>query len=99
MKQSLRTYLPKISEIQEFSKFVKLNKFEQKFIAHCKEDSEKIKIECVKNNNTCILIGPEGDFSNEEIKIANKANFKSVTLSKNRLRTETAAIVACYSLI
>ena len=98
MKQSLRTYLPKISEIQDFSKFVKSNKFEQKFIAHCKEDSEKIKIKHVKNNDTCILIGPEGDFSEKEIKIANKANFKSVTLSKNRLRTETAAIVACYSL-
>ena len=99
MKQSLRTYLPKISEVQNFSKFVKSNKFEKKLIAHCKEDSEKIKIDYVNNNNTCILIGPEGDFSDKEIKIANKANFKSVTLSKNRLRTETAAIVACYSLI
>jgi len=99
MKQSLRTYLPKISEIQKFSKFVKTNKFEQKYIAHCQKDDQKKKIKNIKSKNSCILIGPEGDFSEEEIKLANNLDFKSITLSKNRLRTETAAIVACYDLI
>ena len=99
MKQSLRTNLPKISEIQKFSKFVKTNTFEQKYIAHCKNDSQKKKIKNIKSQNSCILIGPEGDFSKEEIKLANNLNFQSVSLSKNRLRTETAAIVACFELI
>lgn len=99
MKQSLRTNLPKISEIQKFSKFVKTNTFEQKYIAHCKNDSQKIRIKNIKSQNSCILIGPEGDFSVEEIKLANNLNFQSVSLSKNRLRTETAAIVACFELI
>ena len=99
MKQSLRTHLPKISEVQKFSNFVKTNKFEQKYIAHCKQDSQKEKIKNKKSINSCILIGPEGDFSKEEIKLANSLDFKSITLSTNRLRTETAAIVACYELI
>ena len=99
MKQSLRTHLPKISEIQKFSNFVKTNNFEQKYIAHCKQDSKKKKIKNINSKNSCILIGPEGDFSKEEITLANNLNFKSITLSKNRLRTETAAIGACYELI
>ena len=99
MKQSLRTYLPKISEIQQFSKFIQTAKSNKKYIAHCKKDSNKKKIKNEKSQNSCILIGPEGDFSNKEIKMANDLNFKSVTLSQNRLRTETAAIVACYQLI
>ena len=99
MKQSLRTYLPKISEIQQFSKFIQTAKYDKKYIAHCKKDSNKKKIKHEKFQNSCILIGPEGDFSKKEIKKANDLNFKSVTLSQNRLRTETAAIVACYELI
>ena len=99
MKQSLRTFKPEISEMIDFSKFVKTNKFKHKFIAHCKEDPEKKTIKKQKYNNACIVIGPEGDFSKKEIKMANDANFLSVSLSKNRLRTDTAAIVACYTLI
>ena len=99
MKQSLRTFKPKISEMIDFSKFVKTNKFKHKFIAHCKEDTEKKTIKKLKYNNACIVIGPEGDFSKKEIKMAKDVNFLSVSLSKNRLRTETAAIVACYTLI
>ena len=99
MKQSLRTFKPEISEMIDFSKFVKTNKFKHKFIAHCKEDPEKKTIKKLKYNNACIVIGPEGDFSKKEIKMANDANFLSVSLSKNRLRTDTAAIVSCYTLI
>ena len=98
MKQSLRTYLPKISQIQTFSKYVQEIQYEQKYIAHCKPDSNKQKIENLKAKTACVLIGPEGDFSEGEIKIANDFNFKSITLSSKRLRTETAAIVACYQL-
>ena len=52
-----------------------------------------------KKNEICIMIGPEGDFSKEEIKFSEEKNFKSIKLSENRLRTETAAIVACNNFI
>ena len=61
-------------------------------------DLNKKTIQNLKAKTACILIGPEGDFSEGEIKIANDFNFKSITLSSKRLRTETAAIVACYQL-
>ena len=68
---------------------------ENKFIAHCEEDAEKNKIESHSNQNSCLmLIGPEGDFTNDEIVLAKGKNFKPVTLGNTRLRTETAGIVA-----
>ena len=51
------------------------------------------------NENTLILIGPEGDFSEKEIQLALENKFEAVTLGDNRLRTETAAIVACHSVV
>ena len=99
MKQSLRTYLPIISKMQKFSEFIKKSNLDQKFIAHCKYDSSKEKIKNNKKKSSCILIGPEGDFSNKEIILAKKFQFKTVTLNDNRLRTETAAIIACNQLI
>lgn len=99
MKQSLRAYLPIISKMQKFSEFIKKSNLDQKFIAHCKYDSSKEKIKNNKKKSSCILIGPEGDFSNKEIILAKKFQFKTVTLNDNRLRTETAAIIACNQLI
>ena len=99
MKQSLRTYLPIISKMQKFSEFIKKSNLDQKFIAHCKYDSNKEKIKNNKKKTSCILIGPEGDFSDKEIISAKKFQFKTVTLNDNRLRTETAAIIACNQLI
>ena len=98
-KQSLNCYLPKLNEAISFNEFIK-QKFEgQLFIAHC-ENTNKISLrKAIKSGlDTTILIGPEGDFSVKEIEIATKNKFIPVTLGETRLRTETAAIVACHSI-
>ena len=72
----------------------------QKFIAHCEEtDKKSLKNELKSNENVTILIGPEGDFSVKEIQLAIDNNFIPVSLGNTRLRTETAAIVACHSVV
>jgi 16S rRNA (uracil1498-N3)-methyltransferase len=99
MKQSLHAYLPKLNEPTTFKNFVKTNTDGQKFIAHCEETTKKsLKNAAQSNRNITILIGPEGDFSANEITTAIENNFIPVTLGDTRLRTETAAIVACHSI-
>ena len=99
MKQSLRYYLPKLNEAIKFNNFIKQEFAGQLFIAHCQETTRKsLKNELKNNLDVTILIGPEGDFSVKEIEIALQRNFIPVTLGENRLRTETAAIVACHSV-
>ena len=72
---------------------------EQKFIAHCNEGVKKRLDEVYRpGKDVVILIGPEGDFSVEEVGLAEKAGFVSITLGQSRLRTETAGIVACHSI-
>lgn len=99
MKQSLHYYIPKINEPISFSQFVKSNIDGQKFIAHCEEtDKKSFKNEVKKDEKVTILIGPEGDFSTKEINLAIVNNFIPVTLGNTRLRTETAALVACHTI-
>jgi len=99
MKQSLHYYLPKINEPISFSQFVKLNFEGQKFIAHCEEtDKKSFKNEIKQKEKITILIGPEGDFSTKEINLAIANQFIPVTLGNTRLRTETAALVACHTI-
>ena len=99
MKQSLHYYIPKINEPISFSQFVKSNIDGQKFIAHCEEtDKKSFKNEVNKSEKATILIGPEGDFSTKEINLAIENNFIPVTLGNTRLRTETAALVACHTI-
>ena len=99
MKQSLHYYIPKINEPISFSQFVKSNIDGQKFIAHCEEtDKKSFKNEVNKSEKATILIGPEGDFSTKEINLAIKNEFIPVTLGNTRLRTETAALVACHTI-
>ncbi len=96
MKQSLQTYLPKLNPMMPIDDFLKVPHAGQKFIAHCEEEERASLIkELVTQNNYTILIGPEGDFSHEEISKATEKDFVPVTLGDHRLRTETAAIVAC----
>lgn len=100
MKQSLHYYLPKLNEPIAFKDFVKTQKSGQLFIAHCEEtDKKTLKNELKINQNVIVLIGPEGDFSVKEIQLAIEHNFIPVSLGATRLRTETAAIVACHSVI
>ncbi|WP_341215436.1 16S rRNA (uracil(1498)-N(3))-methyltransferase [uncultured Wocania sp.] len=99
MKQSLNCYLPKLNEAIPFKNFIKQEFKGDLFIAHCEEtDRKSLKQQLKPNQNITILIGPEGDFSVKEIEIAIANNFIPVTLGETRLRTETAAIVACHSV-
>ena len=99
MKQSQKTLLPQINEMIDFNKFISQKLDGQKMIAHCADDNKQLITELYKpNNNALILIGPEGDFSNEEINTAISAGFVPVTLGKSRLRTETAALAACNTI-
>ena len=99
MKQSTSCYLPKINEPIALKDFLKKEFTGQKFIAHC-EDSEKnsLKNELKLKTNTLILIGPEGDFTANEIALAKENTFSPISLGTSRLRTETAAIVACHTV-
>ena len=100
MKQSLHYYLPKLNDPILFKEFLKKEFNGQKFIAHCEEtDKKSLKNELKTNENITILIGPEGDFSVKEIQLAIDNNFIPVSLGNTRLRTETAAIVACHSVV
>ncbi len=99
MKQSLHYYIPKINEPISFAQFVKSNFEGQKFIAHCEEtDKKSFKNEVKNDEKVTILIGPEGDFSTKEINLAIENGFIPVTLGNTRLRTETAALVACHTI-
>lgn len=100
MKQSLHFSIPKLNEPMSLSDFVNQKIEGQKFIAHCEEGQEKqlLKELLQKGQRVTILIGPEGDFSNEEIKMALQQDWWPVSLGKSRLRTETAAIVACNTV-
>ena len=99
MKQSLSCYMPKLNDAIYFKDFIKQNFEGDLFIAHCEETNRKsLKQQLKAKQNTTILIGPEGDFSTNEINLALKNKFIPVTLGETRLRTETAAIVACHSV-
>ena len=99
MKQSLNWYLPKLNKAISFKEYIKQDFNGQRFIAHCDESYRKsLKQELKANSEITILIGPEGDFSVKEIAMAVQNKFIPVTLGETRLRTETAAIVACHSV-
>lgn len=103
-KQSKSFHVPVLNEMISFSSFVKKVESKQKFVAHCEEDSEKKTLHnhnLLNTESTVILIGPEGDFTAKEIEEAKSHNFEELSLGESRLRTETAAMVACayYNLI
>ena len=101
MKQSLKTYLPKLNEAIDFQRFMK-NDFSQvknKLIAYCNDDTIRpLSIAYQKQENSVILIGPEGDFTEGEVGMAFEHHFIGVSLGKSRLRTETAGLVACHTV-
>ena len=94
MKQSGNPYLMKVNELTPFNELVK-NKSAEKYIAHV-DSTHSYLADIVEPSKTCLLlIGPEGDFSNEELALAKANNFKPVSLGENTLRTETAGMIAC----
>ena len=92
MKQSKRLFLPKLNSLTPLKTFLENNP--NGLIAHCEEDNKETISTIFKPTNCPILIGPEGDFNLEEIKLAKATNYKAISLGKNRLRTETAALFA-----
>ncbi|WP_034258153.1 16S rRNA (uracil(1498)-N(3))-methyltransferase [Altibacter lentus] len=101
MKQSLKAYLPVLHPAVSFKDFVGSNDTSENLrcIAHCEEGSKaSLKSELKKGVSVVLLIGPEGDFSTSEIELAKERGYIPVSLGDSRLRTETAAIVACHSV-
>ncbi len=99
MKQSLHYHLPTLNAITSFKDFITGLDAQNSFIAHCEEsDKKSIKTVLKPNTSYTILIGPEGDFSLDEISFALSSGIQPITLGNTRLRTETAAIVACQSV-
>lgn len=99
MKQSLKAYLPQLDEPVTFRKFISQPFDGDKFIAYI---SDEVTVELShiykKGRNALLLIGPEGDFSPEEVNLAVAAGFVPVKLGPSRLRTETAAVAGCHTL-
>lgn len=99
MKQSQKAVLPKLDIMTSFSKFVGADFDGKKFIAHCHEGAKKhLKEVYQATENALILIGPEGDFSEDEVNEAIRNGYQPITLGESRLRTETAALIACHSI-
>jgi len=101
MKQSLKMYLPVLNEVTDFNDFLNSDFDDEtcRYIALC-DDSPKqhLKNAYTAGRDVVIVIGPEGDFSDEEKKSAKKRSFEPVTISASRLRTETAGVVACHTV-
>lgn len=100
MKQSLHLSIPQINEAMSVSGFIQSDIPGKKYIAHCEEQQERrsLKSQVKAGERSTILIGPEGDFSSAEIELALKNEWIPVSLGDSRLRTETAAIVACHTV-
>ncbi len=96
VKQSLKAYHPKLHQLTTFSELVKRPFNGDKFIAHCEASQSKQPLTRLLTaaSNVMILIGPEGDFSPEEIALAQEHGFRDISLGAQRLRSETAAVVA-----
>ena len=99
MKQSVKAYKPILNDATPFSDFVKKERSGRKMIAHC-IDSEKHPLKSMVDETSeyTVLIGPEGDFSPEEVALAEASGYSCIDLGPYRLRTETAALVACHTI-
>lgn len=99
MKQSLKASLPRINELTTFDSFVSADISADKFIAFVDDTNPvQLKDSATPAKQYVVLIGPEGDFSNNELSLALEHRFTKVSLGKSRLRTETAGIAACHIL-
>ncbi len=99
VKQSRKPFVPKVGELTDFQKFVSRPMEGRKFICHCYNEIEKKDLYTTLNEtdykgDITILVGPEGDFSIDEVRYAIDHGYESVTLGNFRLRTETAGLMA-----
>jgi len=98
MKQAMVTYRPVLNELTDYQEFLESIRGggTNRFIAHCEgQDRKRIQDVFATGTDVVILIGPEGDFSPEEVHLATGHGFTPITLGQNRLRTETAGVVTC----
>lgn len=99
IKQSIKAYHPLLNEPVKLSQLLQQPFNGQKFIAHCEQgDKLHLRDELLIQGHYLILIGPEGDFTPVEIETALQNEFKPITLGQSRLRTETAALEACFEV-
>jgi len=99
MKQSLKVYLPKINKIVSINDFLSQCTNTEKYIRHLNEEDKSLLVHtATPKQEHCVLIGPEGDFTPDEIKKSQDNGFQPISLGDSRLRTETAGIVACHIL-
>ena len=99
VKQSRKAYMPQLNDLENFKTFVKRHSTGRRYIAHCYDELSRVNLfdELRKGSadeDALVLIGPEGDFSIDEVRMAVEAGFVSVDLGKSRLRTETAGLSA-----
>ncbi|MCQ2212013.1 MAG: 16S rRNA (uracil(1498)-N(3))-methyltransferase [Bacteroidaceae bacterium] len=103
-KQSHKAWKPVLNDMVDFRRFVEsVSDVKHKFICHCYDepdlgDKRLLKDCLVKGEDALVLVGPEGDFSVDEVRLAEAAGFQSVSLGESRLRTETAALVAVHMM-
>ncbi len=96
MKQSGRAYLPKLNPMLPLSEFLQQAEADNKFIAHCRTNPDDfLERSTVPNLSWLILIGPEGDFTPQEVAMATECNYAEINLGEAVYRTETAGIMAC----
>lgn len=98
-KQSRKAWMPRVNELTPFKQFVDEHKSGQRFICHCYNEFERKDLNAIlqalpEEDETIVMVGPEGDFSVQEVEYALTRGFESVSLGKSRLRTETAGLYA-----
>jgi 16S rRNA (uracil1498-N3)-methyltransferase len=99
MKQSLKTTLPRLHAPTDFGRWIEQVSFDEGFICHVDSANPQTLAQSVTvGKRVCVLIGPEGDFDAAEVALAQAKGFRKVSLGKSRLRTETAALVACHTI-
>lgn len=99
MKQSLKAYHPILNQPVTFEDFVKNAPAGESFIAHCDEGAKRELKDVLEIGSSCtVLIGPEGDFDADEISLAITSGIVPISLGESRLRTETAALAACFEV-
>jgi 16S rRNA (uracil1498-N3)-methyltransferase len=99
MKQSLNVFHPRLNEPVRFGEFIEKANESGKYIGWCETKDEPLfTTVCLPKKDVVVLIGPEGDFTAEEVAMAKKASYLPISLGKSRLRTETAALAACFAV-